>query len=114
MRKQFVIALFVVAIVGLAAIVGLVLLVIGTDPVRVTDAATGQPIRGAEVRPVYAGFGGSVYLTDAQGIARIGGFGLRNLYSVDVSAPGYEPRSISMHISSTNHLDVALAPTPRP
>src|SRR5690349_17975768 len=111
MKKRIIISLSVGISVVLLILAGCVM---SRDTVRVTDAVSGGPIRGAQVIPIYPSFGGAAYTTDRRGVARVGGFGLPRGaagYSVEVSAPGYERLSVPMFGSATNHLEVVLQPT---
>src|ERR1043166_1963451 len=109
MTKKRIIVIFSFVVVGLLCVFAAYAL--SRDTVRVTDAASGAPIRGAQVVPIYPSFGGPPYITNRRGVARIGGFGLPRGaagYSVEVSASGYEKQSVPMFGAGTNHLDVAL------
>lgn len=114
MKKRIIISVSVIVCAVFAIVVSCT---ISRDTVTVRDAVSGSPIRGAQVVPVYASFGGAAYTTDKRGVARVGGFGLPRGaagYSVEVSAPGYERLSVPMFRSATNHLEVSLRPTPKP
>ncbi|RYD68089.1 MAG: carboxypeptidase regulatory-like domain-containing protein [Verrucomicrobiaceae bacterium] len=114
MKKRFIISLS-------ALLIGVPLVVVGCaisrDTVTVKDAVTGNPIRGAKVAPVYQSTNGTAYTTDERGIARVGGFGLprgTSGYSVEISAPGYQPLSVPRFGAETHHLEVPLKPAPTP
>jgi hypothetical protein len=114
MEKRIVISVAVIIVALLPIVAGCVL---SRDTVRVTNAVSGSPVRGAQVVPIYPSLAGAVYTTDKRGVARVAGFGLPRGaagYSVEVSASGYTEQSVPMFGSQTNHLEVALSPTNKP
>ena len=93
--------------------------------VRVTNRITGTPIKGARVVPVYPSIGGPDdpgYLSNNNGIARIGGFGLpQGGYGVYVYADRYRTKFVPTHPTTTNHsgwsghhMDISLWPVSTP
>lgn len=118
-RKRITIAAFVLLVLVASAVVGYL---VTRDTVRVTDAVSGLPIRGAQVVPIYPSFGGPPYQTNRRGVARIGGFGLpRGGCGVQVTAAGYSMNFIPTYPSATNHegwrgnhRDIVLWPVSRP
>ena len=84
------------------------------DTVRVSDKLSRSPIPGALVVPTYLSVNGTARRTNSRGVAGIGGFGLSSLYSLEVSAPGYERLSVPLPKKDVNHLEVSLQPASKP
>jgi hypothetical protein len=85
------------------------------DTVRVIDAKSGLPIKGAQVLPIYPSFAGAASSTDRGGVARI--FIPRGGYGVQIWAPGYQTNFLGTFPTATNHndwrgnqMDVSLVP----
>ena len=118
-RKRIIIVLLVLLLVAVSVVIGYL---VTRDSVRVTDAASGLPIAGARVLPIYPSFAGAPYRTDGRGIARIGGFGLpHGGYGVEVTAVGYFTNFIPTYPTATNHsgwrgdsMDISLQRVPKP
>src|SRR4051812_23210495 len=118
-KKRILIVLLALALVVLAMVIGYL---VSRDTVRVTDAASGLPISGARVLPIYPSFAGAPYFTDRRGVARIGGFGLpRGGYGVQVTAAGYSTNFIATFPTASNHdgwrgdrMDISLQAVSKP
>ena len=81
------------------------------NDVRVIDEKSGKPIAGATVTPIYPSFNGQPHISDEQGIAHIGGFGIpRGGYSVRVEAQGYQNFEFNTHGWDGIYLEISLRP----
>ncbi len=113
---------FVVFLVLLVTVAALFIgYLINRGTVRVTDAVSGLPIRGARVVPIYPSSGGAPYFTDARGVARLDVGVPQGGYGVEVTAAGYIRNFIPTYPTATNHsgwrgnhMDVSLQPIPKP
>src|SRR4051794_35383223 len=118
-KKRITLVLLAAALVALTIVIGYL---VARDTVRVTDAASGLPISGARVVPIYPSLAGAPYFTDRRGIARIGGLGLpRGGYGVQVTAGGYSSNFIPTYPTAVNHsgwrgdrMDVSLQSVSKP
>ena len=83
---------------GVSVALGLlgVILLAGSRPVFVYDAATRQPVIGATVTPIYRSSPSVSLHTDNRGAARIDGFRVREGSRVEVTMAGYETQFVAI------------------